>query len=135
MITFNIPGVPVAQGRPRFTTVNGNPRAYDPEKSSEYKIKVGWEAKRHCAEPLSGAVEVGIQVFVPIPKGFSKKRVLSALAGDIRPTTRPDSDNYGKIIIDACNGILWRDDAQVVDLNIRKWYSDNPRVEVVVEWE
>lgn len=34
---FTIYGEPVAQGRPRFSTAGGYPRAYDPAKSRDYK--------------------------------------------------------------------------------------------------
>ena len=50
----------------------------------------------------------------------------------IRPTRKPDFDNIGKIICDALNGIAYRDDAQIVDALVRKFYSDTPRVIVEI---
>ena len=41
-------------------------------------------------------------------------------------------DNIGKIICDALNGIAYRDDAQIVDALVRKFYSDTPRVIVEI---
>lgn len=37
MIEFTIYGEPVAQGRPRATTINGMVRMYDPKKSRDFK--------------------------------------------------------------------------------------------------
>jgi Holliday junction resolvase RusA-like endonuclease len=51
-----------------------------------------------------------------------------------RPS-RPDSDNVGKAVLDAGNGILWHDDAQVVVLHVVKVtgaHGEEPRVTVVV---
>lgn len=39
-LTFTIPGEPTAQGRPRFSTHSGFVKAYDPEKSRNYKSYV-----------------------------------------------------------------------------------------------
>lgn len=42
-------------------------------------------------------------------------------------------DNLAKLVKDALNGVFWRDDAQVVDLTVKKRYSDVPRTEVMIE--
>jgi Holliday junction resolvase RusA-like endonuclease len=33
---------------------------------------------------------------------------------------------------DGCNGIVWRDDAQVVSIHLQKKYSETPMATVVV---
>lgn len=38
------------------------------------------------------------------------------------PTSKPDWDNIGKLICDSLNGILWADDAVIVDGGLRKRY-------------
>ena len=38
-------------------------------------------------------------------------------------TTRPDVDNYAKCVLDALNGLAYRDDSQVVDLHVVKWVA------------
>lgn len=50
----------------------------------------------------------------------------------IRPTKKPDWDNIGKIICDSLNGVAYRDDAQIVDSMVRKFYSETPRVVVSI---
>ena len=42
--SFVVPGVPVAQGRPRFSKANGFVVAYDPEKSKSYKAIIAYIA-------------------------------------------------------------------------------------------
>ena len=39
-------------------------------------------------------------------------------------TFKPDADNEAKLVMDALNGLVWADDAQVVDLHVVK----HPRV-------
>ena len=51
----------------------------------------------------------------------------------LRPTLKPDYDNIAKIIADSLNGIAYRDDAQIVDGYVRKFYSDKPRVVVTIQ--
>lgn len=72
-----------------------------------------------------------VHSFRPIPESWSKTDKAKARAGAILPTTRPDWDNYGKIT-DALNGIVWKDDSQVVDGRSIKLYSDEPALRIEV---
>lgn len=63
----------------------------------------------------------------------SKKKKAAMLAQDIRPTKKPDFDNIGKIICDSLNLVAYHDDSAVVDAQVRKFYSEQPRVEVVIK--
>lgn len=133
-IQFTVYGEPVAQGRPRFTTIGGHPSAYDPKESKSYKQIVRGEAVKVRPEvPLAGAISLTVKVYRSIPKSFSKKKTAAAISGDLRPITKPDLDNVIKGIKDALKSVIWRDDSQVVDLaDSGKWYSDVPRVEITI---
>lgn len=134
MISFTVYGEPVAQGRPKFTTINGHAKAYDPEKSRSYKELVRIEALKVKPEiPLDCSIELRVEVFKSIPKSMSKKKAELARLRLLRPVTKPDCDNYVKGVKDALKGVIWRDDSQVVDLEVHKYYSDRPRIEVVVK--
>ena len=52
--------------------------------------------------------------------------------GEIRPAKRPDLDNILKAATDACNGIAYVDDRQIVSLFARKEYATTPRLEILV---
>lgn len=54
---------------------------------------------------------------------------------DRKPTARPDIDNYLKLILDALNGLAYRDDSQVTDLErVRKRRpSDGAEEHTVIE--
>jgi Holliday junction resolvase RusA-like endonuclease len=68
---------------------------------------------------------------MPMPQAMAKSKLKSqsAEAGVIRPLTKPDVDNFAKVI-DALNGIVWPDDNQVVELTVEKFYSSRPRLEL-----
>jgi len=133
-ITFNVPGVPVGKGRPRFSTAGKFPRAYTPEKTARYENLVAMAAQDAMEQraPTSGAVTVLIEAYFPVPKSWSKNNRDLALRDRISPTTKPDADNLAKCICDAMNGIVYRDDSQVASLTVEKHYGAFPRVEVQI---
>ena len=125
-----VPGEPVAQGRPRF----GNGRVYDPPKSREYKDYVRLVASAHkSTQVLSGPVIMTVDIYRGIPASWTKKKQEQAERGIVKPTLKPDVDNYVKAIKDALNGIVYHDDSQVTCLVISKHYAREPRVEIRVE--
>lgn len=44
-----------------------------------------------------------------------------------------DLDNIIKSVADSLNGIAYKDDSQIVEVVSKKYYSDKPRVEVILE--
>lgn len=81
--------------------------------------------------PTERPVALVVHSFRQIPESWSKTEKAKAAAGHIRPTSRPDWDNYGKIT-DALNGICWNDDSQVVDGRSLKYYSDEPALRIEI---
>lgn len=134
MIEFTVLGEPVAQGRPRAGICNGKINMRDPMKSRNFKQYVGLVASQYAPDKLlEGPLQLEVKVYKPSLKSFSKKKALAAEEGLLRPTTKPDVDNYVKGVKDALNKVIWNDDSQVVDLKVSKWYSEKPRVEVIIK--
>lgn len=135
VIQFTIPGQPVAKGRPRFARRGANVVAYTPAKTASYENLVALTAQVAMAgrapseRPLQLDVVIGLQV----PASWSNKRRALAVEGAIRATKKPDADNILKGIKDGCNGIVWRDDAQVVLITVRKDYAESPGVAIMVK--
>jgi len=46
---------------------------------------------------------------------------------------KPDLDNLVKMVADACNGLLWLDDSQIIDLRCYKFYSATPQIILAAE--
>ncbi len=135
MISFEIPGPPVAKGRARSFAKNGRIGHYTPDATVRYERLVGLLAAREMrgCEPFDCACELIINLFVQVPKSWSNKRRLDALGGAIIPTIKPDCSNVLKAIEDGLNGIVWKDDSQASDIIVRRRYSDAPRVMVMVK--
>ena len=132
MIKINVPGVPVPQARPRFTRTG---HAYETAKCKAYKavVAAAERAAMKGKEPITGPVLVVCQFFLPIPKGWVKAKRKDALDDVIRPLKRPDGDNLEKLIWDALTGIVWSDDAQIVQWAGAKWYGNPETVVKVIE--
>ena len=82
--------------------------------------------------PFNGAVFAMVEVHVAVPRSWSKKKQAAALAGNLRPTSRPDLDNVVKVGLDACTGVVFLDDAQVVECASLKSYSLTPKLVITV---
>lgn len=132
IVCFTIPGRVRGKGRPRaFLKKNGRIGTYTDDKTSSCESVV-----RDCAAkamgdnpPIEGPVAISILSYSAIPKSWSKKRKAEAY----HATGKPDADNVLKLIGDACNGILWRDDSQITDIKMKRRYThDQERVEIVV---
>jgi len=67
---------------------------------------------------------------------FMCKRPKALKKGDrILKTTKPDIDNYIKLVLDACNDAkVWHDDSQVVEILAQKWYcADYQEPEIQIQ--
>ena len=135
MINFTIPGEPKGKGRPKFSRQGNFVKTYTPDTTVNYEnwVKICFQGAGQ--KMLDGQLKVVIKSYFPIPKSFSKKKRESALKEELRPTKKPDCDNIAKIILDALNGLAYKDDKDVVSCLIEKWYSENPRVEVYIDNE
>lgn len=133
-VKITVYGEPVAQGRPKFARRGNFVTAYEPKKSRTFKSLVSEMAQLKKPEKLiESAVNMSVKIYRGVPKSWSGKKTTAALAGTIRPTGRPDLDNYIKLVSDAINAVILRDDSQVVSLDgSGKWYSETPRVEVII---
>jgi Holliday junction resolvase RusA-like endonuclease len=123
-------GIRVARtrGGKAFATV------YTPAKTRKYQTALAMAAKiaMRGKAPLDGPLKLTVTAFMGVPSSWSAKKRDAALAGVIRPTGKPDFDNFLKQV-DALKTIVWADDAQVVDGRLVKLYAEAPRFHVAVE--
>jgi len=132
IIIITIDGQPVAKGRARIAR---NGIAYTPAKTRAFEShgRMAAQIAMEDRAPLAGAITATISAVLPVPKSWPKRKTADALTGRLRPTSKPDADNYAKAALDACNGIVFADDSQVVDLVVRKLYGADPRLVIEVE--
>lgn len=130
-LQFTVPGPPKAKGRARFARMGKYVRTYTPEETTTYE---NW-VKLHATQELTAArwhipvepafYDVLVEVFLPVPISFPVWKRKAIKAGLIRPTAKPDFDNYAKVICDAINQMAWRDDSEVSDGATRKRYTEH----------
>ena len=131
IIEFCIHGIPVPEGRARFTKTG---RAYTPEKTRAWKRHVNKTAiEAALPDPLSGALRMTLDFTLPIPPSWSKRKQQRASDQLLYPISKPDCDNLAKAVMDGCNQVLYYDDAQIVSLSIRKRYGLIPHVCVILD--
>lgn len=129
--TFDIE--PVPQLRPR---VSSRPyvRVYDPPKVKNFKnLLRSLAVNQYARPPLLGPLSVSLTFYRPVQKSISKTERELRLSNRSKPVVKPDTDNYVKATLDALNGVLWNDDAQIVKIMGEKRYSDHPRITVSVK--
>jgi Holliday junction resolvase RusA-like endonuclease len=130
VIEFFVPGHPVAGGSKKGFPVHGrdgrlhvNVADTSGPKGKEWRAAIRFAASEQTRRPLDGALRLALWFFVPRPKGHTGKRGLLPSA-PTWPTTKPDVLKLARAVEDACTGILWRDDAQIVDEQLHKLYAD-----------
>ena len=121
---YTILGIPKPQGRPRFFRRGNFVGTYDPKESRQYKENVSAQLVSQGPVLLDGPIGAKVDFFLPRPKTLPKKVV--------HHIKKPDVDNLIKGVFDACKGILWHDDTQVVFLSCSKYYGDPPRVMIEI---
>lgn len=133
MCDFEIEGKPVGKGRPRFKRMGNFVQTYTPEKTSEYEKLVRIRFQNAGGIITEKPVRVEIAAFFAPPKSARKRDKAEMLANRILPVKKPDCDNVAKIILDALNKIAYKDDAQVVELFVKKRYAAEAKVFVHIE--
>ena len=114
-------GQAVAQGRPKFTTRGGFPRAYDPAKSRIWKDDVKMQALMQNVRIIEGPLFLKAEFHLMRPKSLPKKVT--------HHVKKPDLDNLVKAVKDALEGIAYNNDSQICREDIGKYYTiDDPRV-------
>lgn len=134
-IAFTIPGQPVAKGRPiAGRSFGGHTTLRTPVKTVAYEGLVAHACSEAMkgSEPLSGPLALDLAIGVQIPASWSKKKQAAAVAGEVRPTKKPDLDNIVKSVCDGMNGVAYADDSQIVAMGVRKFYTQTPGVQVLL---
>lgn len=132
-VEFTVSIVPIGKARARVTSRG----TFTPTRTrkAEHAVATVARAAMRGREPATGRVLAHVSATMPIPASWSKKRRQEAEASQIRPIGRPDVDNVSKLVLDACNGIVYADDSQIVDLIVTKFYGTEPGITAQFQWE
>lgn len=111
---FTIPGKPISVNHAYSQNRNG--RRYLTDEGAEFKIEMGYIAKQAMKKTIN---KYKYPIKVSLEYYFDDKR-------------RRDIDNGIKLCLDSMTGIVYKDDSEIVCLEVWKDFSDNPRIEVEV---
>ena len=114
---ITIPISPKPQSRPRSTVVKGRIKVYEDKEAKIYKEAIKIVCKNRIKEKIQKPNPVSLHII------FYLKNI---------STKKPDVDNLSKAILDALNGLLFDDDAQVIYLVSEKIQSDSESVVIKI---
>lgn len=117
-VVFTLAINPVAKQRPRtYRTKSGETRTVTPKKTQDYEKQVARHASisRNSPDMLTGELSVSIII----------RR---------KTAHRADIDNIVKAVMDGMEGVLYKNDSQVMELYSRLYRKDpNPGIDVIVK--
>jgi Holliday junction resolvase RusA-like endonuclease len=133
-VSFFVPSEPQGKKSPVAVSIGGAARVLKAAKTRAYEKMVALVAHEAMAgrTPIDAPVSLHMQVLMGVPLSWSKKKQERAFQGLLMPTRKPDLSNCIKACEDGMTGIVWRDDALVVDLWVSKRYGVRPGVRVNV---
>lgn len=140
MISFTVIGKPEPAGSKRafVNPKTGKAIVTDANQNAKpWQTAVATEAAAQMnGEPLfDGPLSLTLRFWTPRPNGhFGTGRnagILKRSAPEF-PTVRPDVLKLARAVEDALTGVVWRDDAQIVNEDITKYYGSPARCEVEI---
>lgn len=118
-------------GRPIVTDANRNSKPWQ----AEVKAAAVEVMDRVGLELICGPLAVEFTFIKPRPKGHFRtgaKAHLLRPSAPVWPSTRPDVLKLARGVEDALTGVVWRDDAQIVEEYLFKRYGSPPGCRVRV---
>ena len=129
-VKFVIPGTPKGKERPRITKFG----VYTPKQTKAYEEYIKECYRQQCDVYFEDkSIYIDAIAYVEPLKQYRKAETKAALANEFHPTSKPDTDNIMKAVLDALNGIAFADDRYIYDLHIVKKFDVYPRIEVTIE--
>ena len=135
-VEFVVDGEPQGKGRPRFSKAGGFTRTYTPKKTADYECRIRNAYTEQCEGYFfneESNISLRIIAGFSIAKSKSKNIRQQMINKDLLPKKKPDADNIIKIVADALNGVAYKDDKQITECQIKKIYSIEPYIYVILE--
>lgn len=107
---------PTGKGRPRFTRTG---HAFTPAKTRKVEDNIKQLVRNiYRSEPYEGPVTASYRMIFKRPKSNKTPEHVQ----------RPDADNCAKLVQDAMNGIIYRDDCQIVAFDVTKEWGATSKI-------
>ena len=125
----SIPMLPIPKGRGRAFEEDGKVHVKTPTKTKRAEKDLALAVKGLYPDKRldSGPVGLYVEFCFPIPKSAIGKR----WPGQPHVGT-PDASNLGKLVEDALNGILYRDDSQLAEVRFKKTWEASQQIRIAL---
>lgn len=120
---------PTPKARPKSTIIHGRVHTYTPTKTRNAEAMI--EAMIRTQVMQLGAFEEGIPL--RLEATFYRDRPKHLPKRVTMPVSRPDYDNYAKLLTDALEKFVYKNDSQITRANIKKRFGSPPRIELTIE--
>jgi Holliday junction resolvase RusA-like endonuclease len=112
---------PLGKARARTVSKGGRTWSYTPTATTREEELIADTWKKLAGYKFGKGIPLKLLLVVirPFPQSLAKWKRATAF-----PTSKPDADNYVKLVKDALNGVAWYDDAQVIALQVEKLYPN-----------
>ena len=133
-VTIEVAGKPQGKGRARTFRRGNFIGHYTPENTRTYEglIRSAALDAMGSRARFEGPVELRLTAIFDIPESYSRTKKSEAMAGVIKPTKKPDLDNIIKAFCDGMNGVVFKDDVQIVRGEYAKKYGPQAKVVATV---
>lgn len=112
--TFYVEGEVVGLHRPRFDGRHRRTYPVKADKAAKARVREAFRAAFPGAGPTERPCSVLVETWRALPKSRPKRVEAEA------DVFKPDADNVVKLVLDALNGVAWRDDGQVFECHVVK---------------
>ena len=137
--SFTVYGQSQPGGSKRAVQIGGRVRVIDANPRSapwkdEIRHQVGAAYDGHPL--LTGPLALDLTFYQPRPKGHygtGRNAGIVKASAPSWPASKPDLLKLARTVEDACTGLLWRDDSQIVHEALSKMYGEPARVLIRVD--
>ncbi len=134
-INVTINSEPIPQKRHRHVSRGKFVQVYDP--CSKEKAKFAKQCSAFAPdEPIDTAISVSVVFAFSRPKshyGTGRNAGIVKASAPTEHMKKPDADNLAKFLLDALNGLYWRDDSIINNLTVAKVWAENGFTEFTVK--
>ncbi len=125
-ISFYVAGEPKPAGSKRAVIKNGKIVIFDTAKNRQWKKDVGTVAK-------IAMKKFGINKPIEQPVCMKLRFDLKKSAKHNKPVVKPDLTKLVRCVEDAMTGIVYKDDALIIEQHCFKQYADKPGVHITIK--
>ncbi len=120
---------PTAKARPKSTIIQGRVHTYTPAKTRNAQTMIQAMIRTQVME--LGSFEEGVPLFLEAT--FYRERPKHLPKRVTMPVSRPDYDNYAKLLTDSLEKFVYKNDSQICTALIKKRFGSPPRIELTIE--